>query len=131
MPISTGRRTHWGDTHVSSRLRLMRTERGISQPKMAEALGVTVGQYHKYETGENRLTPGRIFDACAFLKIKPGVLFDGAGERQRSVQPEPSLLRKMEISDWDTLRAVLRLGPSAKKVVRQVAEELAKAAKGK
>jgi len=49
------------DRQIAARIRLARLESGMSQEKLAEALGITFQQVQKYEKGLNRnlkaLTP--------------------------------------------------------------------------
>ena len=43
------------DRHVGARLRELRVAAGLSQQVLADLIGVTYQQAHKYETGVNRL----------------------------------------------------------------------------
>jgi len=43
------------DVHVGSRIRLRRTLLGMSQERLAEAIGLTFQQVQKYERGANRV----------------------------------------------------------------------------
>ena len=43
------------DRHVGRRIRARRNERGLSQNRLAEAIGVTFQQVQKYERGANRV----------------------------------------------------------------------------
>uniref|UniRef100_UPI0039839B4C helix-turn-helix domain-containing protein n=1 Tax=Phenylobacterium sp. TaxID=1871053 RepID=UPI0039839B4C len=44
---------HPVDRHVGLRVRMRRKEMGVSQEKLAEALGITFQQVQKYERGAN------------------------------------------------------------------------------
>ena len=50
------------DLHVASRLHERRVVLGISQPKLAAAMGLTFQQVHKYEHGKNRISAGRLYE---------------------------------------------------------------------
>ena len=49
-----GGRTRRIDQHVGERIRLRRTELGLTQEQLAAALDVSYQQVQKYETGANR-----------------------------------------------------------------------------
>jgi transcriptional regulator with XRE-family HTH domain len=73
---------HQVDRLVGERLRLARLNRGLSQTKLADALGITFQQVQKYERGSNRISAGRLFDAAEFLGVEIAWFFGGAtGEK--------------------------------------------------
>ena len=49
------------DRHVGVRIRERRIMLGLSQQQMADLIGVTYQQAHKYERGINRISAGRPF----------------------------------------------------------------------
>ena len=55
------------DIHVGSRVRMRRKLMGVSQEKLAEALGLTFQQVQKYERGVNRIGASRLFDLARVL----------------------------------------------------------------
>ena len=55
------------DVHVGSRIRLRRTLLGMSQERLAEAIGLTFQQVQKYERGANRVGSSRLFDLARVL----------------------------------------------------------------
>jgi transcriptional regulator with XRE-family HTH domain len=57
------------DVHVGSRIRLRRTLLGISQEKLAEAIGLTFQQVQKYEKGANRVSSSRLVDIANALDV--------------------------------------------------------------
>ncbi|HUJ99764.1 MAG TPA: helix-turn-helix domain-containing protein [Stellaceae bacterium] len=57
------------DLYAGERLRLARQLAGISQQQLGHALGVSFQAVQKYETGENRLSAGRLVKAAAFLGV--------------------------------------------------------------
>jgi transcriptional regulator with XRE-family HTH domain len=63
------RRRSEHDLYAGERLRLARQLAGISQQQLGEALGVSFQAVQKYETGENRLSAGRMVKAAAFLGV--------------------------------------------------------------
>lgn len=64
------------DKHVGKRLRVRRSLLGISQEKLAEALGVTFQQIQKYERGINRISAGRLHDLSKQLEVPINYFFD-------------------------------------------------------
>jgi DNA-binding XRE family transcriptional regulator len=56
---STGR-TQDVDRHVGARVRERRIMLGLTQQQLADLIGVTYQQAHKYERGINRVSAGRL-----------------------------------------------------------------------
>ncbi len=48
------------DKEIGARVRLRRLQCGLSQEKLADALGLTFQQVQKYEKGANRITVSRL-----------------------------------------------------------------------
>jgi len=71
------------DQHVGARLRLRRTMLGLSQEKVAEAVGVTFQQLQKYETGQNRISASRLHAVAKLLDVAIPFFYEGlrAGAR--------------------------------------------------
>ena len=65
------------DIHVGSRLRLRRTLLGLSQERLAEAIGVTFQQVQKYERGANRIGSSRLYDLAQVLDVPVAFFFEG------------------------------------------------------
>lgn len=65
------------DQHVGERIRLRRTELGLTQEQLAEALGVSYQQIQKYETGANRISAGRMFEIARKLGVGINYFFEG------------------------------------------------------
>lgn len=57
------------DIHVGERIRRLRVERGLSQPDLAERLGVRYQQFQKYESGANRISAGRLFELAQIMGV--------------------------------------------------------------
>lgn len=66
------------DRHVGQRIRARRKERGLSQNRLAEAIGVTFQQVQKYERGANRVVASRLYDLAAALNVPVGHFFQDA-----------------------------------------------------
>ncbi len=57
------------DVHVGKRLRVRRSLLGLSQEKLAEAIGLTFQQVQKYERGVNRISAGRLYQLSKILEV--------------------------------------------------------------
>jgi len=64
------------DVHVGGRVRLRRTLLGMSQEKLAEAIGLTFQQVQKYERGANRIGSSRLFDLARILDVPVSYFFE-------------------------------------------------------
>jgi transcriptional regulator with XRE-family HTH domain len=74
------------DVHVGQRIRQRRTLLGMSQEKLAEAIGLTFQQVQKYERGGNRVSSSRLFDLTRILDVPISYFFEemGAGVADKS-----------------------------------------------
>src|ERR1700726_360920 len=76
---STGR-TQDVDRHVGARVRERRIMLGLTQQQLADLIGVTYQQAHKYERGINRVSAGRLFEIAQMLRVPVSYFFDGLDE---------------------------------------------------
>ena len=68
------------DLHVGARIRMRRRLQGVSQEKLAEALGLTFQQVQKYERGANRVSASKLYEIAAMLKAPVAYFFDGLAD---------------------------------------------------
>lgn len=68
------------DKHVGQRLRVRRSLLGMSQEKLADAIGLTFQQIQKYERGANRISAGRLFQFSKILDVPISFFYDHASE---------------------------------------------------
>ena len=66
---SPKRATHI-DLALAKHIRARRVALGLTQQELAERIGVSLQQTHKYETGRNRLSIGRLVAICQALTIE-------------------------------------------------------------
>jgi transcriptional regulator with XRE-family HTH domain len=105
------------DQHVGERIRLRRTELGLTQEQLAGTLDVSYQQIQKYETGANRISASRMFELARRLEVDMSYFFDGLafddpieqqplehGGRQRSAI---ELVRKFAQIDDPQVRAAI------------------------
>jgi transcriptional regulator with XRE-family HTH domain len=65
------------DLHIGQRLRARRRLLGLSQPQLAEAVGVRFQQIQKYECGEDRISASRLWRLSGALKTPVNYFFEG------------------------------------------------------
>ncbi len=65
------------DRYVGTRIRERRVMLGLSQQQMAQMIGVTYQQAHKYERGINRISAGRLYEIAKVLQVPVSFFFDG------------------------------------------------------
>ena len=58
------------DWHVCARMRDRRAGLGLTQKQMAELIGVTYHQVHKYETGLNCISACRLYQIAQALGLE-------------------------------------------------------------
>jgi transcriptional regulator with XRE-family HTH domain len=81
-----GARTQDIDRHVGARVRERRIMLGFTQQQLADLIGVTYQQAHKYERGINRISAGRLFEIAHVLSVPVNYFFDGLeGEESRAI----------------------------------------------
>ena len=78
------------DRFVGSRVRLRRTALGVTQERLAQALGVTFQQVQKYEKGANRIGAGRLQEIARVLDAPPSFFYEGAPEIVSTGVREPA-----------------------------------------
>ncbi|MGD9510416.1 MAG: helix-turn-helix domain-containing protein [Geminicoccaceae bacterium] len=76
---STRPRAQDVDRHVGAKLRERRLMLGMSQQQMAELIGVTYQQAHKYEKGINRIAGGRLYTVAQALGVEVSYFYEGLG----------------------------------------------------
>jgi transcriptional regulator with XRE-family HTH domain len=72
------------DRHVGLRIRLRRKELGISQERLAEAIGLTFQQIQKYERAANRVSASKLFEMARALSTNIAYFYEGLSD-----QPAP------------------------------------------
>ncbi|SRR5579885_1417803 len=88
-----GKSTAVIDRHVGARIRERRILLGLTQQQLAELIGVTYQQAHKYERGVNRVSAGRLFQIARVLSVSMSYFYEGAGEDEpRPVNPRERMV---------------------------------------
>ena len=81
------------DQHVGAMLRTRRRLLGLTQQELAEKVGITYQQAHKYETGANRISVGRLYALAEALAVEPAYFFQGLG----AGEPQPLAPRQRQM----------------------------------
>jgi transcriptional regulator with XRE-family HTH domain len=68
---------HPVDLHVGKRMRHRRWMLGITQPQLAERIGITFQQVQKYEAGMNRVSASRLWDIAEAMEVDVRFFFEG------------------------------------------------------
>jgi transcriptional regulator with XRE-family HTH domain len=70
---------------------------GLTQHQLAELIGVTYQQAHKYEKGLNRVAAGRLYTIAQALGVEVGYFFEGLHTADRFV-PSPQQRMLLELA---------------------------------
>jgi transcriptional regulator with XRE-family HTH domain len=82
-------------------IRQRRIMLGLTQQQMAELIGVTYQQAHKYETGINRISAGRLYQIARALGVDISYFFEdvdpgnGAAARVQELMPQQRMLLEL------------------------------------
>ncbi|HEY3617340.1 MAG TPA: helix-turn-helix transcriptional regulator [Candidatus Sulfotelmatobacter sp.] len=82
------------DDHVGGRIRERRIMLGLTQQQLAEMIGVSYQQAHKYERGVNRVSAGRLFEIARALNAPITYFHEGIGEEG---PPQITLHQRMQL----------------------------------
>ncbi len=82
--VETPRSPNPVDLHVGGRVRMRRKMLGVSQERLAEALGLTFQQVQKYERGSNRVSASKLYEIARFLSAPVSYFFDGLADPSTS-----------------------------------------------
>ena len=86
------------DRHIGARLRERRLSLGLTQQQLAELIGVTCQQAHKYEKGVNRIAAGRLSSIAQALGVPVGYFFDGLTTTPGAVKASPQQRLMLELT---------------------------------
>lgn len=91
------------DKHVGKQLKARRTLLGISQEKLADAVGVTFQQVQKYERGANRVSASRLFSFSKILDVNIDYFYNGL-----ETQPQKAAVKGMSDNDQEEFDSEVR-----------------------
>lgn len=114
------------DEALGRLIRRHRIARGLSLERLAQQIGVTYQQVHKYEAGTNRIVFGRLVQLCHGLEVTPAQLcqeveveLNAKASPTSSVPRDPGLL--------DLTEAARRVDPNMRRHVTALMRALAEA----
>ena len=98
---------------IGARIRLRRTELGLTQLQLARQLGLSYQQIQKYETGLNRISAGRLHQISKLLFIDTTYFYKGLGEEGENTTNKvpriPTLHLEGRNMDKNVQRAIANL----------------------
>jgi transcriptional regulator with XRE-family HTH domain len=113
------------DRHVGARMRQRRIMLGLTQQQLAELIGVTYQQAHKYEKGINRVSAGRLYSVAQALRVEVSYFYEGLQTADRVV-PSPQQRMLLELA-----RTYLNISvPEHQKAIVALARALAEGGNG-
>ena len=86
------------DRYVGAKLRERRLMLGMTQQQMAELIGVTYQQAHKYEKGINRIAGGRLYAIAQALGVEVSFFYEGIGSEAGAFEPTPKQRLLLELT---------------------------------
>ncbi len=107
------------DVMVGAKIRIFRTQRGMSQSELAAKIGVAFQQVQKYEKGINRVGASRLSRIAAVLGISIGELFEAPGEKPANPKSPFRLL-----AERDALRVLTAFSRTSDPRVRRAIAHL-------
>lgn len=78
------------DVYVGSRVRMRRLMLGLSQEKLADAIGLTFQQVQKYEKGATRMGSSRLAQIANVLQVPISFFFEDAPGQPKTNGKAPS-----------------------------------------
>ena len=97
-PLSPQSRAGVADRHVGARIRERRIMLGLSQQQLAQMVGVTYQQAHKYERGLNRISAGRLYEIALVLSVPVSWFFEGLDAEVPVVELSPRQRMGLELA---------------------------------
>jgi transcriptional regulator with XRE-family HTH domain len=85
------------DAHIGVRIRERRMVLGLTQLQMADLIGATYEQVHRYERGINRIAAGRLYNIALALGVDVSYFFEGlhSGETGSKATPQHRMLLEL------------------------------------
>ena len=112
------------DIAVGARIRARRLELGMTQTKLANALGLTFQQVQKYESGDNRVAASTLVRSARALGVATAAL---VGEGGDSATGRPVFHQLATPGAFDLIDAYSRIvEPEVRRALLTLARTLAK-----
>ena len=88
------RKVQESDIALGERIRARRNQIVMSQEELGKALGVSLQQIQKYETGKDRIASSRLFLLAAALGVPVSFFFAGLPKVARSKASSTTLMQR-------------------------------------
>jgi transcriptional regulator with XRE-family HTH domain len=108
---------------VGAKIRMFRTNHGMSQTALAERIGVSFQQVQKYEKGANRVGASRLSQIASVLGISVGDLFESSPQKAADSNSPVHLLA--EPGALRVLKAYLRTNSRVRLAIAKLVESIA------
>jgi transcriptional regulator with XRE-family HTH domain len=108
------------DRFLGHRIKQLRLITGLTQQQVAQQLGVSCQQVHKFEKGADRVSAGQLLVIARSLDVAVANLFDGYGA-QLDPLGDPKTSRML----FNVTRSFLELGPKYRDALVRLARALA------
>jgi transcriptional regulator with XRE-family HTH domain len=79
--VPNQRRAGAEDVEIGRKIRTLRLERGLSQSRLADGIGLSFQQLQKYESGANRVSAARLQRIAELLSVPVTVFYGVTGPR--------------------------------------------------
>lgn len=112
------------EAHIGDKIRVRRTELGLTQEQLADALGVSYQQVQKYESGANRISAEGLWRLAQRLEVQISFFFEGVG-LEAGAEGEPRLAKDGRARG--ALELVRSFGVIADPLIRAALTSLTKA----
>jgi transcriptional regulator with XRE-family HTH domain len=108
------------DRHVGAKIRQHRIMLGLTQQQLADMIGVTYQQAHKYERGINRVSAGRLYEIARVFALSVDAFYVGLD------QSDTNLGNGRQRMSLELMRCFGRIGnPRHQDALAQMARALA------
>lgn len=114
------------DRHIGRRLRARRRLLGLSQPQLADAVGVKFQQIQKYECGEDRISASRLWRLCHALNAPVDYFYEGLASRRQVHREDAEIAdeRRAQREAHDLAQSYQRLGEQPRRALLELAKSL-------
>jgi transcriptional regulator with XRE-family HTH domain len=121
-------RTSSVDEHIGSRIRTRRRLLGLTQEDLANQVGVTAQQVHKYENGSNRVAASKLFEIATALSLPISAFFEGLPEPAGDAPAPEDRAKNRLLLDKEILELAMSFDEIEEARLRRVVLRIIKAA---
>lgn len=105
------------DCYIGKRIKAYRKAAGLSQKELAKKIGVSFQQLQKYESGENRVSAGRLWQISDSLNVEVIHFFSEEEEKKEKIMVN-------DIQTRHFLRHYYKLQPRARMALLDFLESI-------